>query len=163
MPLLPPPQAAVPDRTSEVPSFFPRPARTTQNTACRDVTAAAVSPGAPAAQHAPSLLQRCCSHPRTPPGCNSLQHPLSLGGEHLPWAPASHQPPAVCDRAHTGLFSTLCWTPPGRRKVGGSQPGAAPPDGPPEALAVGAEEAMLREPRGPPASLPSEARPDNQS
>ena len=132
MPLLPPPQAADPASNVRVSSFLPTAARTTQNTACRDVSAAAASPRAPTAQHAPPLLQRRCSHPRTPPGCNSLQHPLSLGTEHIPWAPTSHQPPAVCDRAHTGLFfQHSAATPAGRRKVGRSQPGAAPPDHPP--------------------------------
>ena len=145
-------------RTSEASSFLPRAARTTQNTACRDVTAAAASP------RAPEPPRPSTSHPssrdaavtRTPPGCNSLQHPLSLGTEHIPWAPTSHQPPAVCDRAHTGLFfQHSAATPAGRRKVGRSQPGAAPPDDPQKAWRlVQTEEAMRREPRGPASITP---------
>lgn len=63
-------------------------------------------PPRPNTPHASSRDAVVTSAPRRDVTASST--PLSLGTKHIPWAPTSHQPPAVCDRAHTGLFSTLC-------------------------------------------------------
>ena len=60
---------------------------------------------------------------------------------------------------HTGVVSTLCRDHQGGRREASPSPDPLLGAAPPEALAVGAEDAVQREPRGPPASLPKPGLP----
>ena len=98
-------------RTSEASSFLPRAARTTQNTACRDVTAAAASPRAPepprpSTPHPSSRDAAVTPAPRRDVTACSTPSPWGLSTSPGPQHPTNRLP-SVTEHTLDCFFNTL--------------------------------------------------------